>query len=168
VYLLDILEEDIQFVILGTGENRYENMFRWAAEVYPHKVSSNITFNQVLSQRIYAGADIFLMPSLSEPCGLSQIFSMRYGTIPVVRETGGLNDTVQSYNEFTGEGTGFTFKNYNAHDMLFTLRRAIHFYHDRPVWDNLVKRAMEQDFRWDKSAKEYMRLYKKVLCKEKT
>jgi starch synthase len=166
--LLDILEEDIQFVILGTGENRYENMFRWAAEVYPHKVSSNITFNQVLSQRIYAGADIFLMPSLSEPCGLSQIFSMRYGTIPVVRETGGLNDTVQSYNEFTGEGTGFTFKNYNAHDMLFTLRRAIHFYHDRPVWDNLVKRAMEQDFRWDKSAKEYMRLYKKVLCKEKT
>lgn len=164
--LLDILEEDIQFVILGTGESRYENMFRWAAEVYPHKVSSNITFNEVLSQRIYAGADIFLMPSLSEPCGLSQIFSMRYGTIPVVRETGGLNDTVQSYNEFTGEGTGFTFKNYNAHDMLYTLKRALHFYHDRPVWDNLVKKAMRQNFRWDKSAKEYLKLYKNALSKD--
>ncbi len=164
--LLDLLEEDIQIVVLGTGEYRYENMFKWAAEVYPHKVSANIKFDETLSHRVYAGSDIFLMPSLSEPCGLSQMFSMRYGTVPVVRETGGLNDTVQPFNEFTREGTGFAFKNYNAHDMLFTVKRAIQFYHDKPVWELLVKRVMKQDFSWNRPAKEYLRLYKKAKSKD--
>lgn len=165
--LLDLLNEDVQIVALGTGEYRYENMFKWAAEVYPDKVSANIRFDEVLSQRVYAGSDIFLMPSLSEPCGLSQMFSMRYGTIPVVRETGGLNDTVKPYDELTGSGNGFTFKNYNAHDMLYTIRRAISFYYDKPIWEMLVVRAMMQDFRWDEPAREYLDLYKKAIDKDK-
>jgi starch synthase len=165
--LLDLLNENAQIIVLGTGEYRYENMFKWAAEVYPDKVSANIKFDEVLSQRVYAGSDIFLMPSLAEPCGLSQMFSLRYGTIPVVRETGGLNDTVKPYDESTGLGNGFTFKNYNAHDMLFTVRRAISFYYDKPVWEMLVKRAMKQDFKWDKPAKEYLKLYNKAMEKNK-
>jgi len=164
--LMEILNMNVQLVILGTGEYRYENMFKWAAEVYPDKVSANIKYDETLAQRIYAGSDMFLMPSLFEPCGLSQLFSMRYGTIPIVRETGGLNDTVRPYNETTGEGNGFTFKNYNAHDMLYTIRRAVEFYHNKPIWDMLVKRVLKQDFKWEKSAEQYIDLYKKSLLKE--
>ncbi len=164
--IVEILQMDVQLIVLGTGEYRYENMFRWAGEVYPEKVSANIKYDDVLAQRIYAGSDIFLMPSLFEPCGLSQMFSMRYGTIPLVRETGGLNDTVRPYNEFTGEGNGFTFSNYNAHDMLYTIRRAVEFYNNKPIWEMLVKRVMKEDFRWEKSANEYVELYKKAMEKE--
>jgi starch synthase len=163
---MEILQMDIQLVVLGTGEHRYENMFRWAGEVFPDKISANIKYDDVLAQRIYAGADMFLMPSLFEPCGLSQMFSMRHGTIPLVRETGGLNDTVRPYNEFTGEGNGFTFTSYNAHDMLYTIRRAVEFYHNKSTWEMLVKRAMKEDFRWEKSAAEYIELYRKAMAKE--
>ncbi len=159
----EMLKMDIQLVVLGTGDSNYENMFRNAAERYPGKVSANIKYDGVLAQRIYAGSDMFLMPSLYEPCGLSQIFSLRYGTVPIVRETGGLKDTVMPYNEFTGEGTGFSFANYNAHEMLDTVKRAISFYKNKDIWEKIVKSGMKQDFSWSKSAKEYMELYEKMV-----
>lgn len=161
--LKEILEEDIQLVILGTGEQKYEEMFKHAALTYPKKVSSNIKYDATLAQRIYAGCDMFLMPSLFEPCGLSQLFSLRYGTIPIVRETGGLQDTIQPFNEYIGEGNGFSFHNYNAHDMLYTIRRAITFYYNTKIWHTLIRRGMSQDFSWNKSAKEYMDLYLKLV-----
>lgn len=159
----DILYEDVQLVILGTGEQKYEDLFRWAAWAYHDKVSANIKYDGTLAQRIYAGCDMFLMPSQFEPCGLSQLFSMRYGTIPIVRETGGLKDTVIPYNEFNGTGNGFTFANYNAHDMLFTIRRALGFYSKKRIWDSLVKKAMMQDFSWEQSATKYVEVYEKLL-----
>lgn len=161
--LNELLEMDIQLVILGTGEGCYEEMFRSAAVRYPEKVSANIKYDEVLAQRIYAGSDMFLMPSLYEPCGLSQLFSLRYGTVPIVRETGGLNDTINAYNEFTGEGTGFTFSNYNAHDMLYTISRAISFYRQKDLWEKIIIQCMKQDFSWRKSAEEYMKLYEKLI-----
>ena len=120
----DILSQDVQMVVLGTGDGYYQDMFRIKASQYPTKLSANIRFDNTLAHRIYAGADLFLMPSLFEPCGLSQLIAMRYGCLPIVRETGGLNDTVRSYNSETGEGHGFSFTNYNAHDMLYTINRA--------------------------------------------
>jgi len=164
----EILRTGVQFVVLGTGEAQYEDFFRRYGERYPEQVSANIMFNNELAHQVYAAADLFLMPSLFEPCGLSQLIALRYGALPIVRETGGLKDTVVAYNEATGEGNGFSFANYNAHDMLYTIERAVSFYHDRAdgVWDMLVKRAMKADFSWDKSAEEYIRLYEQVLAKE--
>ncbi|MBQ6679759.1 MAG: glycogen synthase GlgA [Lachnospiraceae bacterium] len=154
-------------VILGTGEQRYENMFRYYASLYPSRVSANIFYSEALSRRIYASADAFLMPSLFEPCGLSQLMSLRYGTLPIVRETGGLKDTVIPYNEITGEGTGFSFANYNAHEMLGIIRYADSVYRDhREEWDKMVIRAMQQDFSWYKSAEKYQKLYD-TLAEEK-
>lgn len=161
--LYELLQLDLQLVILGTGEYRYEELFKSAAKDFPEKVSPNIKFDNILAQRIYAGSDMFLMPSLFEPCGLSQMFSLRYGTIPIVRETGGLNDTIQSYNEYTHEGNGFTFTNYNAQDMLFTINRAISFYEQKTFWQEIVRHGMQIDFSWTKSANEYITLYNK-LC----
>jgi starch synthase len=164
--LEEILQMDIQLVLLGKGDEHYKYVFENAAYWHKDKVSANITFNDTLAQRIYAGSDMFLMPSLFEPCGLGQIFSFRYGAIPIVRETGGLNDTVISYNEDTGTGNGFTFKNYNAHDMLNTIRRAVDFYYNKKdVWDLLVQRGMRADFSWDKSAQAYLDMYKNTLKK---
>jgi starch synthase len=160
--LEEILMQDIQLVVLGTGEWHYENMFRDAAWRYPRKVSANIFYDNTLAHRIYAGADIFLMPSLFEPCGLAQLFSMKYGTLPIVRETGGLKDTVQSFNEFTGEGNGFSFTNCNAHDMLYTIKRALGFYYQKDIWNSLVKRAMQCDYSWDRSAEKYITLYHRL------
>ncbi|KNF07925.1 glycogen synthase GlgA [Gottschalkia purinilytica] len=159
-----ILEEllcstDIQIVVLGTGEAKYEDVFKSMSYRFPERVSANITFHDQLAHKIYAGSDILLMPSRFEPCGLSQLIALRYGTIPVVRETGGLKDTVYSFNENTMEGNGFAFKNYNAHDMLFTLKRAISIYEKKDIWTNLVKRAMGCDYSWNNSAKEYIELY---------
>lgn len=162
--LEDILQMDLQFIILGTGDEHYKYLFESAAYRHRDKVSANITFSDTLAQRIYAGSDMFLMPSLFEPCGLSQMFSFRYGTIPIVRETGGLNDTVLSYNESTGAGNGFTFANYNAHDMLNTIRRAVDFYYNKKdIWNLLVQRGMRTDFSWNKSAQEYMEMYHRTL-----
>jgi starch synthase len=131
---------------------------------YPEKVRVYLGFNEALAHQIYAGADLFLMPSQFEPCGLGQLIALQYGTIPIVRETGGLNDTVQSFNESTGEGNGFTFKNFNAHDMLHTIRRAIQFYHENEIWNHLVQKAMGQDYSWLQSAKKYNEIYENLLA----
>lgn len=155
----ELMSFDIQFVILGTGEEKYENMFRHYAWCNSGKVSANITFSNAMAHKIYAASDLFLMPSLFEPCGLGQIIAMAYGTIPLVRETGGLKDTVKPYNEYTGEGNGFSFYPPEAHDLLHTLRNALRFYSDKTVWTKLVKNALKQDFSWKESAKKYEQLY---------
>lgn len=160
--LEDLLSLDLQIVILGTGEEKYESMFRVAAHGHPSKLSVNLYFDETLAHRIYAGADITLMPSRAEPCGISQLIALRYGTVPVVRETGGLKDTITAYDEYTGEGNGFSFTNYNAHDMLYTVNRAISFYRDKEVWPKIVKTAMASDFSWQRSASEYSALYDRL------
>ncbi len=155
-----MLQDNIQFVILGTGDAEYENMFRYFAEKYPTKLSANLQFDNSLAQKIYASSDMFLMPSLFEPCGIGQLIALRYGSIPVVRETGGLRDTVHSFDETNGQGNGFTFENYNAYDMLYTIRRAEHFYYNRKdIWRKLVSNAMKEDNSWTKSAHKYAELY---------
>ncbi len=159
----DIMRQDVQVVMLGKGEQRYHDLFGWASWRYQGRFATRIELNQNLSHRIYAGADLFLMPSKFEPCGLSQMIAMRYGTLPIVRETGGLKDSVQPYNKYTDEGTGFSFANYNAHEMLYTIERAVELYKDRPAWERMMKRAMKVDFSWAASAKEYAALYHKVL-----
>lgn len=161
--LSEMLEWDVQFVLLGTGDKKYEDLFRWANSVFPGKMSSNIKYDSTLAQRIYAASDFFLMPSLFEPCGLSQLFSMRYGTVPIVRETGGLKDTVIPYNEITGDGTGFGFVNYNAHEMMETVERALMVYHQPEKWAKLVQSCMAQDFSWQHAAKEYMVMYNDIM-----
>lgn len=160
-YVMDELcQDDIQFVILGTGEERYENMFRHFDWKYADKVSANIYYSEALSHKIYAACDAFLMPSLFEPCGLSQLMSLRYGTIPIVRETGGLKDTVMPYNEYESTGTGFSFANYNAHEMLNTIRYAEHIFYDKKrEWNKMVDRAMAADFSWTVSARKYQEMY---------
>jgi starch synthase len=162
----DILKLDIQLVILGAGEYKYEQTLKQFQERYWGKLSVNLKYDALLSQRIYAGADMFLMPSLFEPCGLSQMFSLRYGTIPIVRETGGLKDTIVQYDDITHEGNGFTFTRYNAHDMLYAIKEAIHFFYHRSTWKYLMKKGMETDFSWEKSAKEYLEVYKKAISKK--
>lgn len=151
---------DVQFVILGTGENRYEEMFGYFQGKYPEKICAYIGYSEELSHKIYASCDAFLMPSLFEPCGLSQMMAMRYGTLPIVRETGGLKDTVEAYNEYEDTGTGFSFQNYNAHEMLSIIRYADSVYqNDKTAWSHLMKRAMEKDFSWSASADNYEKLY---------
>lgn len=159
----EIMASDVQMVVLGTGEGRYERLFRNASEQYKGRVSANITFDNDLAHKIYAGADLFLMPSQFEPCGLGQIIALKYGTVPIVREIGGLKDTVKPYNEFTNEGNGFSFTNYNAHDMLYTIRRAVGFYKDKDIWNTIVKNAMGCDFSWSVSALRYMELYYSLI-----
>ncbi len=155
----ELTQFDVQIVILGTGDEKYENMFRHYAWCNSDKISAQITFSNELAHQIYAASDIFLMPSLFEPCGLSQLIAMSYGTIPLVRETGGLKDTVKPYNEFTGEGNGFSFYQADSNDFLYTLRRALHFHSDKEVWIKLVKNAMKQNFSWEESAKCYEEIY---------
>ena len=157
-------DENAQFVILGTGEERYENMFRHYAWKYGGRVSANIYYSEAMSHKIYAACDAFLMPSLFEPCGLSQLMSLRYGTVPIVRETGGLKDTVEPYNEFEGKGTGFSFANYNAHEMLGTINYAKKvFFENKREWNKIVDRGMTKDFSWSTSAREYENLYRQML-----
>lgn len=156
----NLCQRDVQLVVLGTGDQRYEEMFRWFAGKYPSKVSANIYYSEEMSHKIYASCDAFLMPSLFEPCGLSQLMSLRYGTLPIVRETGGLKDTVHPYNQFNGTGTGFSFTNYNAHDMYNTVMFAHSVYVDRrDEWNKLIARAMAEDFSWQASAKKYQEMY---------
>lgn len=161
-----VLEEFInttnaQIVVLGSGEWQYESFFSYLAEKYPDRVGLKLGFFADLANKIYAGSDIFLMPSKSEPCGLSQMISLRYGSIPIVRETGGLKDSIQDSGY--GEGNGFTFASYNAHDMLHTMNRAVEGFKDKEGWAILVKRAMECDFSWSRSASEYIKMYKEIL-----
>lgn len=163
-HIMDELCQDaVQVVVLGTGDEKYENMFRHYAWKYPEKVSANIYYSEAMSHKIYASCDAFLMPSLFEPCGLSQLMSLRYGTVPMVRETGGLKDTVEPYNEFEKEGTGFTFVNYNAHEMLGIIRYAESVYYDKKrEWNKIAERGMNKDFSWKNSAKQYEELYKNI------
>lgn len=160
----EIMQENVQLVVLGQGESRYVNLFSWAEGEYQGRVAARFSMDHALAHQIYAGCDMFLMPSQFEPCGLSQLIAMRYGTIPIVRETGGLRDTVLSYNEYNGEGNGFSFFNYNAHDMLNTIRRAISFYHEhKDIWYLLQTRGMNGDYSWTNSAKRYMELYEGLV-----
>ena len=152
---------DIQLVVLGSGDYQYEEFFRGLAARYPEQVGLCLGFIPDLARKIYAGADFFLMPSKSEPCGLSQMVALRYGTIPIVRETGGLRDSVRDSGD--GEGNGFVFSSYNAHDMLHAIRRAVEGYNDKKGWPILVKRAMDSDNSWGKSANEYIKMYKEIL-----
>lgn len=160
-YIMDELcQDDIQLVVLGTGEERYENMFRHFDWKYSDKVSANIYYSEEMSHKVYASCDAFLMPSLFEPCGLSQLIALRYGTVPIVRETGGLKDTVEPYNEYESKGTGFCFSNYNAHEMLGMIRYAEHvYYHKKREWNKIVDRAMLKDFSWSASARKYQEMY---------
>ena len=156
----ELLEyENVQFVILGTGDRQYEDWFKGLVWRYPKKVSVNIFFNNELAHQIYAASDLFLMPSQYEPCGIGQLIALRYGTVPIVRATGGLKDTVEAYNNYTQTGNGFSFNNYNAHELLFSIKRAIDGIADDRKHIHLVENAMTADYSWEESAKQYKELY---------
>lgn len=160
----ELMGLDICFMLLGTGDREYEEFMRAAEARHRGRVCSYIGYNEGLAHRIYAGADMLLMPSLFEPCGLSQMIAMRYGTLPIVRETGGLRDSVAPYNQYTGEGTGFSFANYNAHEMKATIENAVRLYREQPdAWLKLQRSAMQQDFSFGRSALDYVRLYIDLL-----
>jgi len=160
----EIMSQNVQLVILGTGEKRYEDSFKELAGKYQGKISYHPYFDEILARKIYAGSDLFLMPSQFEPCGIGQLLAMRYGTLPIVRETGGLFDTVNPYNEFTDEGYAFSFQHYNAHDMLYTIEKAVWLYRFQPnKWRELVARVMDLDFSWDASSKQYKAIYEGLL-----
>ncbi len=163
--LEELLRENIQLAVLGVGESKYENAFRHYHHTMPDKVNACITFDLELSSRFYAAADMLLMPSKFEPCGLSQMLAMHYGTIPVVRETGGLKDSVIAYNQYDDTGDGFSFANYNAHELLFTIKHALDIYFNhKDSWNGIIKRAMKKDFSWKHSAQEYIRLYEDLIA----
>ena len=159
----ELMQQAVQFAVLGTGDYEYEEMFKGFSYKYPGKVSANIRFSEPLSHRLYSGGDMLLMPSLFEPCGLSQMIAMHFGTLPIVRETGGLRDTVKPYNMYTGEGTGFSFANYNAHEMLFTIKAAIDlYYNNKDAWKKMQETAMKTDFSWNVAADKYKKLYEQL------
>ena len=161
--LNNIMEQNVQMVVLGTGDWQYEEAFRHAQWQYPGRFSAQLTYSGPLSEQIYAGADMFLMPSVSEPCGLSQMIAMRFGTLPIVRETGGLKDTVFPYNRFEGTGRGFTFADINAYDMLWVIREAIGlYYNNQEAWVSMQKEGMTADFSWNQSAQEYLNIYQRI------
>ena len=159
----ELLSDDIELVIIGTGDWKYEQFLSDKQWQYPFKLSVNIAFSAELAQKIYGGSDMFLMPSKSEPCGLAQMIALRYGTVPIVRETGGLRDSVTPYNRDTEKGNGFSFSGYNAYDMLRVVREACEFYKDKKIWDRIIKNGMETDFSWKEPAKEYYKLYDQLL-----
>jgi starch synthase len=157
--LEEFLAEDVQLIVLGTGETEFEYFFHEAGVRYPDNLKTLLTFDEGLARWLYASADFFLMPSKFEPCGLSQLISLQYKTVPVVRETGGLKDTIHPYNEATGEGNGFSFTNYNAHDLLAVLRYSIEIYHDPKKWTKLIGNVNKSQFSWKDSARDYAILY---------
>jgi starch synthase len=161
----DLVKMNLQLVILGTGEKKYHDLFEKAVRKYPQKMAAELGFNNELAHWIEAGSDMFLMPSRYEPCGLNQIYSLRYGTIPIVRATGGLDDTIQDYQPSTGEGTGFKFVQYNSTEMLKALQRALHVFANQPAWKKLMKTGMGMDFSWEASAKKYVQLYRNLVRK---
>ena len=159
------MEKDMQLVVLGKGDGKYESFFSWAQAKYPGRVAVHLGYSESLAMQIYAGADLFLMPSKSEPCGLSQMIAMRYGAVPIVRETGGLKDTVHAYEAWNGAGNGFSFTNYNAGDMCYVIGEAVDLYHQKPeAYKALRKRGMAEDFSWARSAKKYREIYDSI-CK---
>lgn len=155
----------VQFIVLGTGDGYFESFFSSWEHSCHDKVRGYIGFSAEMAQKIYAGADLFLMPSKTEPCGLSQMIAMRYGTIPIVHSVGGLNDTVEAFNPETKTGTGVTFQSFNAYDMLDAVKRAVDLYHNKPLWRHLRKNAMQKDFSWREPAKKYLEIYKEILSK---
>ncbi len=157
----ELMSDDIQMVVMGTGDSSYENFFKEYAQKYPEKLSVNISYDDTFARKIYAGADMYLMPSLFEPCGVGQLIALRYGCVPIVRETGGLKDTIRAYNEYTGEGNGFSFSQYNPHDLLFTVKRALSFFRT-DTWQQIVRNAMSEDFSWKKTAVLYKKLYQNL------
>ena len=159
----DLFKEPLQFVMLGTGERRYEDFFRRKAEDYPDHVAVITGFSETLASCIYAGADLFLMPSISEPCGLSQMIALRYGTIPIVRETGGLKDSVIPFNPITQKGNGITFGSVNAHDMLFAVRRGQTLYKNQEEWKIIMRNAFLTDLSWTSSTEQYVKVYRNLL-----
>ena len=161
--LPDLLKMDVQMIVLGTGDKKYHTFFDQMAKKHHKKFACYLGFNDDLAHLIEGGADILLMPSRYEPCGLNQMYSLNYGTIPVVRETGGLADTVKKFNEKTKEGTGFVFQKYNAADFLSEIKRAIKIYQDKDTWNKIIKAGMKEDFSWHSSAKKYIELYKTIL-----
>lgn len=168
-YILDeLLQEDIQIVVLGTGDYTYEEMFKYFEWKYPKKLAARIYYDGIESHKLYAASDLFMMPSISEPCGISQLIAMRYGSLPIVREAGGLKDTVKAYNKYTGEGTGFSFENINAHELLFTSKKAIKLYkEDKKAFTKLIKNAMSEKNDWEESSKAYIKLYEEIKADEK-
>ena len=166
------MELNAQWVILGSGEYKYEEMFQHVKNHYPGKVSVYFGFNNELSHLIEAGADIFLMPSYYEPCGLNQIYSLKYGTVPVVRKTGGLADTVQDWNEFLAQGkeigTGYSFHDYTANALIHSVQRAVNDFQMKEVWKKIQLNGMGKDYSWKRSAEKYVELYKKALNNHRT
>lgn len=159
----EIVKLDMQFIVLGTGYPEYEDMMRYWENTCHDKVRGIIKFSNSYASKIYAGADLFLMPSKSEPCGLAQMIAMRYGTVPIVHTVGGLGETVKAFNPETGEGNGVTFQSYNAWDMLDAINRGIGLYHNKDLWRVIRKNAMHTDFSWSVSAKEYLKIYEDLL-----
>lgn len=162
-----VTTENVQLAILGTGDPSLEDQLHHLASLHPHQISFKCVFAEPLARKLYAGADLFIMPSRFEPCGLSQMISLRYETVPIVRETGGLYDTIQSYNEEIGKGNGFSFTHYNAHDFLYTIKRALRFYRTEKEWENLLLNIYNSEVGWDVSAKQYTALYEEILGKRK-
>ena len=162
-----ILNRGVQFILLGTGEEEYHLLFQKIGQKFPQKAGIRIAFDNTLAHKIEAGADMFLMPSLYEPCGLNQVYSLKYGTVPIVRATGGLDDTIRDFNPLTEEGTGFKFKEYKSSCLLEAVERALQVYKNRAVWEKLMARGMAEDFSWELAACEYVRVYEKSLDKKK-
>jgi starch synthase len=159
----DIMKLDVQLILLGTGERGYHTFFDKMSSKYKNKFACYLGFNDELAHLIEGGADIFLMPSKYEPCGLNQMYSLKFGAVPVVRETGGLADTVNRFNERTGEGTGFMFKKYDPKEFIKEIRRAVKVFDDKKAWIKIMKSGMKSDFSWNSSAKKYVDLYKTIL-----
>jgi starch synthase len=161
-----LLSMDLQMVLLGTGDEKYHTLFKALSKKYPKKISVNLRFDDPLAHLIEAGSDMFLMPSKYEPCGLNQLYSLKYGTVPIVRKTGGLADTIENYDPATSQGTGFTFINYDAQEFLETIQRAIKVYQNKEAWTALMKNGMKKDFSWEASAKKYVEIYRKAFQKK--
>jgi starch synthase len=162
-----LLNLGVQFILLGTGEEEYHLLFQKIGQKYPQKAGIRIAFDNTLAHKIEAGADMFLMPSLYEPCGLNQVYSLKYGTVPIVRATGGLDDTIRDFNPLTEEGTGFKFEEYNSSCLLEAIKRTLQVYKNRPVWEKLMARGMAENFSWEQAARDYVRVYEKALAKKK-
>jgi len=164
----DLMKLGLQFVLLGTGKEKYHLLFENLHRKYPKQVGIKIAFDNALAHKIEAGADIFLMPSLYEPCGLNQIYSLKYGTVPIVRATGGLDDTIKDFNPMNEDGNGFKFKDYSAHSLLEAIQRALQVYRERTVWEKLMIRGMSADYSWNQSARAYLKVYQDTLAKKRT
>ena len=158
-----LLNNDIQIVVLGTGSYEYENELKNISNFNKEKLSVNIYFSDEMSHLIYAASDMFIMPSLFEPCGLGQLIALRYGSVPIVRETGGLKDTIKPYNKYTGEGNGFSFKNYNWEELYNTIMYALYCYKNKEVWNKIIKSSMECDYSWSNSAERYKEVYMSLI-----